>query len=192
MIEVRKSKQKALTGRQARAVRLVAEDEKSNQEIAQTLGVSRSAIDLWKTQTHFQEAVSAHIAKLQQNLERYSIARKDRRVAILDELLTRGLEVKKARAIAYKDKAPGGHTGLVVRQIRTVGVGETAKTVAEWSVDTGFIASMTSLLKAAKEETGKLELDININLAEELRDLLQIPIRVDVIEGSVLALERED
>jgi hypothetical protein len=143
----------SLNGKQVQAALLVAEDELTDQQIADRLDVSQRTLERWKLKPEFQTAVKAHIDRLQTELSRYSIARKDRRVAEYNERWHLLKQVREARA-ANPDvpDAQGGRTGLVVRQIELDRDGCEHEVFA---VDTGMLAEMRNLEKQAAVEVGQ-------------------------------------
>lgn len=151
----RRMTQKTLSGKQERAAVLVAEDELSNEDIARQCGVTRKTVDRWKTEPEFKARVSQIIRDLSENLERYAIARRDLRVAEYNERRRLLIEVRRQRAEQLKDEAPGGDTGLIVRQVKVIGGGRDAELVTEYAVDTGLLKAQLDLEKQAAIEAGQ-------------------------------------
>lgn len=60
-----------------------------------------------------------------------------------------------ARADAYAGEAPGSDTGLLVRQIRSVGRGDDYQVVEEWAVDTGLLAELRQVEQHTAKELGQ-------------------------------------
>jgi hypothetical protein len=52
-------------------------------------------------------------------------------------------------------KVPGGTTGLLVREIRSIGSGPTAKLIPEYSIDTGLLQEMRAHEAQAAKELGQ-------------------------------------
>lgn len=58
------------------------------------------------------------------------------------------------RAAAYRDIAPGGASGLLVRNVRTMGKGKNAKRIVEYTFDRALVSAMLECLKQAAIESG--------------------------------------
>jgi hypothetical protein len=77
-----------------------------------------------------------------------------KRVESLDDRWKRLKRVIEARAIDLKD-IPGGDTGLLVRQLKSVGFGENNQLVEEYAVDTGLLKEMRAHEEQAAKELGQ-------------------------------------
>jgi phage terminase small subunit len=60
-----------------------------------------------------------------------------------------------ARAEAYDGAAPGASTGLLARTYKQVGMGQAARLVEEWTVDTGLLAELRQLEQHTAKELGQ-------------------------------------
>jgi Helix-turn-helix of insertion element transposase len=154
VIETKVSKPRILTGRQTRAVLLLAEDEDSDEAIASKVGVGRTTLWKWKAWPEFQEAVQQHCAQLATDLSRYHIARRDKRMKALNDRWERAKRVIDARAEEHK-AIPGGDSGLLVRQIKVVGHGKDQVRIEEYVSDTGLMGEMRQTEKQAAVEAGQ-------------------------------------
>ncbi len=76
-----------LTAKQAHAARLIAEDELTDEAIAEQVGIARSTLALWKNNPDIQTAVTAH------------------REAFKDRALSEGFADKRARIAALNGSA---------------------------------------------------------------------------------------
>jgi hypothetical protein len=145
-----------LTTKQKRAAWLVAEDEKSLNEIALECAIAPRTLDYWIRKPAFAARVQEVRAELAANLSRYRIARKDRRVAALQDRWDR-----QHRIIAERAENPemqnvdGGSTGMMVRTLKVVGAGEFAQLVEEYGYDTGLDAAMRATEMQAAKESGQ-------------------------------------
>jgi hypothetical protein len=101
--------------------------------------------------------------------QRRGIARKDRRLAVLQETRNRLLRVIDERA-ADPDMAeiPGGKTGLIVRE-PVVSAGEFI--AYKYAVDTGTIRELRAVLEQAAKELGQLVEKHEHRVIRSLEDL---------------------
>lgn len=146
------SQESTLTGRQEKAAILLAADEISDEHIAAEAGVTRRQLDRWKKLEPFQQRVHEHIQELARNLERYSIARKDRRIAAMNDRWFRMLRLIDERAEdgTLPDDLAGNGTGLLVRSLK--GKDGDAE---EFQADTALLAELRQLEKQAAQEVGQ-------------------------------------
>lgn len=153
-----------------RAAVLLAEDELSDEQIAQRVGVCRRTLSYWKENPVFAAQVGDHIGQLQAAMLRYRVAKKRERIKVLDDLHTKMLTVIDERAEDLGDEAPGGSTGLLVRQLKQIGYGESARTVEEYAVDAGLVRELRAVHEQAAKELGqwvdKSEVDERTTMVE--------------------------
>lgn len=142
------------TAQRHRAALLLAEDELSDADIADQLGIARSTLAGWKTRPEFAAQVGDYVGELQARMLRYRIAKKRERVKTLDTLHAKLLTVIDERAEEGMH-APGAGTGLVVRQWKMIGVGRDAEVVEEFSVDNGTIRQIMAIEEQAAKELGQ-------------------------------------
>lgn len=162
-----------------RAAVLLAEDELSDRAIAENVGVSPRTLVDWKRHPDFAAQVGDHVGRLQAAMLRYRVAKKRHRLKVLDDLHTKLLTVVDERADQWAAQAEsvldeprtqkvyrevfggggdvpaGGGTGLVVRQIKQVGTGHSARIVEEFAVDTGTIREIRAIHEQAAKELGQ-------------------------------------
>lgn len=138
------------------AARLVAYDDLGDVAIAAQVGIGRTTLHRWKHHPEFRAAVGGVVEDLNRAMLRLSVAKKRRRLAVLDDLHTKALAVIDARA---KDDAlaefAGGETGLLVRQIKVVGTGPMAREVEEAAVDVGLMKEIRAIEEQAARELGQ-------------------------------------
>jgi|SRR5579884_153391 len=147
-----------LTAKQERAALLAAEDEISDDEIAAQCGIARSTLARWKDLPEFQARVRAHVDELGRALARYHIARRDKRMALLQERNNRLHQIVAERAEdPDMEDVPGGQTGYLVRTFKIVPQGDDnpAKIIPEYSVDTGLVSALNTVEKQAAQEAGQ-------------------------------------
>lgn len=145
-----------LSAKQERAAVLSAEDELSNGDIGRQCGVGRTTIVRWKAEPHFAAAVAAHIDRLSTEFQQFHIARREKRIAALDDRWQRLRQVVEARA-ADPEMAdvPGGASGLLIRTYKLAGTGPDAQLVPEYTVDTGLLREARAHEQQAAQEAGQ-------------------------------------
>ncbi len=174
-----------LTSKQIQAAALLAADEISDEAIAERLGVARKTLQRWRELPDFLDAMADHNHRVETAMLRLDIAKRHKRVAILNDLQNKMLTVIDERAAHYQvieienaitetdqrrmarvaaemfgttDETvvpPGGTTGIVVRQLKMVGSGMSAKIVEEFAVDTGLIKELRANQEQAAKELGQ-------------------------------------
>jgi hypothetical protein len=103
------------------------------------------------------------------------IARRERRVGVLNDLHNKMLQVIDERAKSKGMAAvPGGKTGIVTKTMKGIGKGEDFQAIEEYRVDTSTIAEIRDVQKQAAEELGQWirrteNLDLN-QLFERMSD----------------------
>jgi hypothetical protein len=115
--------EKTLTKKQEQAAAFVFDDKLSDEVIAEKIGINRKTLHRWKQLPAFAARVSELAQKAREAIAAKGIALKQNRLDSLVDLHKRMEQVIEERAAAYSD-APGGKTGLLVRQVRFVKVYE--------------------------------------------------------------------
>lgn len=109
----------------------------------------------WKQDPEFAAQVGDHIGQIQAAMMRHAIAKKYKRIGVLDDLHTKLLAVVEERGLAMTGEYAGTDTGLVVRQIKSIGTGPNTQTIEEYAVDTGTIREIRALHEQAAKELGQ-------------------------------------
>lgn len=141
-----------LKAKQHRAAILVAEDDLSDTAIAEAAGVSQRTLERWKRQPEFRTAVHEHIAVLATELERYSVARRDKRMAAYQSRWAKLHQLITARGDALADEVAGGDTGLVTKEIE---IGKDGTLIENYKTDTGLLTALLNLEKQAAMDAGQ-------------------------------------
>ena len=155
----------------ADAAFLLAVDELPDRDIAAKVGVDPGQIWRWKRHPEFAARVQKHRDELGECAQRYSIGRQASRLKALDDRWQRLQRIIEARAADPEmQKAAGGDTGLLVRQVKAVKVWEaegrdtadadcvpTKQTtlVEHFAVDTGLLRELREHEKQAAIEIGR-------------------------------------
>ncbi len=136
------------------AAELLGSQEFSLIEIAEKVGVSRQTLHNWRQNGEFLERVDDLRQATREEVRRHGIAIIERRVIALQDRWRRLQRVIEARG---EDMAhiPGGETGLLVRRIKSIGSGPTAREVEEYAVDTGLLNELREHEKHAAQELGQ-------------------------------------
>src|SRR5260370_35713047 len=123
------------------AAQLVADDRLTDREIAEQCGIDKATLERWKLQAAFKARVQAIVEAYTKRALKHGIARRERRIGVLNDLHNKVLQVIDERA-KTEDMAtvPGGITGIVTKTLKGIGKGEDFQTVAEYRVDTASIA----------------------------------------------------
>jgi len=144
------------TKKAERAARLVADDTLSDEQIAAKLRIARSTLSRWKAHPEFQARVRAIVSEYREAILAEGIADKQNRILALNERWRRLQQVIEERA---RDpdmaKVPGGKTGLLVRQLKSIGVGENNTVVEEYVVDVGLLRELRAHEQQAAQELGQ-------------------------------------
>jgi hypothetical protein len=168
-----------LTTRQEDAAKLVAADELSDKQIAEQAGISDRQLRTWKKLPAFSAAVAEHRAAWRETVMQQGIADQAKRVAALQDRWLRMRRVIDARAEDMADEVPGGETGLLVRQIKSIGFGANNQTVEEYAVDTGLLKELRAHEEQAAKELGQWvdkhedKIDVSTQFLNALREFGQ-------------------
>lgn len=150
------------TAQRERAALLVAEDELSDEKIAESCGVKRVTLYRWKQHPEFSERVAEHVTALEAEMLKYSIAKRRKRIAALDDRWQRMQQVIEARSLDMSGvdrdgipAIPGGITGLLVHQEKAIGTGQNQTIIDEYAVDTGLLRELRAHEEQAAKELGQ-------------------------------------
>src|ERR1044072_791547 len=138
-----------------RAAHLAVEDRLSDEEIAAAVGVDRRTFARWKLTEQFSQRRATILEETQEALVARGIAEKQNRVDAYSDRWERMRKVIEARGKEMASYAGGGATGLLVRQLKSIGKGEDAQVVEEYAVDTGLLKEMREHEKQAAQELGQ-------------------------------------
>ena len=134
---------------------LVAEDELSDEQIAERIGVHRTTLAAWKKDATFAGLVGDQVGRLNAAMLKLPIAKKRERLKTLDALHSKAIGVIEERAVSMADEAPGTSTGLMVRQTKIQSSGDGVTIVKEYSVDTALLREIRALEEQAAKELGQ-------------------------------------
>lgn len=168
------------TGERERAAVLCAEDAQSDREIADSLNIHPKTLASWKRHPDFQTRIAEEVDEIRKKALRFPIAKVTERVRTLNALRDDLFRVKEERAEEWAQLAQeldakpetekvfgemfggigtsvpaGAGTGLVVRQIKMVGSGPTARIVEEFGIDTSLFDRIIKAQDEAARELGQ-------------------------------------
>jgi hypothetical protein len=72
------------------------------------------------------------------------------------------------------EKVPGGKTGLLVRELKTIGVGKDQQIIQQFSVDGTLLKSALELETAAAKELGQLNENASASLEVTVKRIIGI------------------
>jgi len=142
--------------RRIKAAELVADDGKTNEQIASDCGVIRQTLDQWKRSPEFAARVKSILDDNRQKLRAEGLTNKQNRLDDLNDAHERLTQVIAERAAdSTMATVPGGTTGLIVRRWHQVETPDGKKSVPEYSVDVGTLKERRETAKQAAQELGQ-------------------------------------
>ena len=139
-----------------RAAELIAAGELSDPEIALEVGVHRETVWSWRDDAEFQIRIDFYRARITKAIDRRAISRIESRVNRANRDWLRLQRVMNERSLdPDMEKVPGGKTGVVVRQVKSIRVGEDYLRVDEFEVDTATLDMLLRHEKQVAQELGQ-------------------------------------
>jgi hypothetical protein len=140
------------------AAQLVAEDRLTDEKIAESLGVSRKTLHVWKQHPAFSARVTELESIWTNRALKNNLARREYRLAVLADQHGRCLAIRDARASdPSMADVPGGATGMLVRTYKGLGNGENARVVEEYAYDAALDREIRELQAQCAEELGQVQ-----------------------------------
>lgn len=144
------------TAQKEKTALLVAEDELTDTEICAEVGISaRQTLANWKKEEEFRARVKEHVEAFRALVRSRGIACLEKRVDALNDRWRRMKRVIAERAEEMDGEIAGGGTGLLVRDVKSVGNGPLAREVEVFAVDTGLLRELREHEKQAAQELGQ-------------------------------------
>lgn len=135
---------------------LLAEDRYPDRVIAEKLGISEQSLNKWKKEENFAARVAEITVAYADRALKFGLARRERRLQVLSDLHERVQTVIDERASdASMVSVPGGGTGLLVRNVKSVGKGEGCQIVNEYTVDTSLLRELRAIEEQIAKELGQ-------------------------------------
>jgi hypothetical protein len=175
------------TKKREKAAQLVAEDRLSDEKIAEQVEISKRTLERWKANPGFMARVEEIASAYAKRALRHGIARKERRVTVLNELHEKMLQVISERAES-PDLAdvPGGRTGLVTKMLKGIGKGDDFQVVEVYEVDTGTVKEIRALQEQVAEELGqKIERKETVDLNRLFEKMTPAELEAYAREGAL-------
>ena len=142
------------TAQREKAAALVAEDRQSDEQIAAEVGVDRRTLFNWRAAPEFKARVQETVDAYRAAVRARGIAIVENRVAAQQDRWERMQALIQARAETHRN-APGGETGLLVRQVKMIGSGPNAYEVEEYVFDAALTREIRELEKHTSQELGQ-------------------------------------
>lgn len=157
------------TAQKEEAALLVARDELSDEHIAGQLGIARKTLARWKKAPEFGQRVISIVEETRAALLASGISERCNRLDVLNDFWKRLRIVADERAAdPTMAKVPGGKTGLLVRTLRTIGSGEHAEKVEEFTIDGVLLKELRAGMEQAAKEIDGSDLDRRLAALEAL------------------------
>ena len=138
------------------AAMALAEDRLTDEQIAQSLGLSRASIAVWKRHPDFTQRIEDNRALLLKAVEAKGIADRRNRVNALNRRWEKMQQIIEERAAdpSMADVA-GGDTGLLAHSVKGVGSGTGVELIDVYEVDTGLLRELRAHEEQAAKELGQ-------------------------------------
>lgn len=136
-----------LTERQQKAARMVAEDERTDQQIADEIGINKVTLERWKQRPDFAAAVTAQREAFRDRALTEGFADKRARLKALD-----GLAQDIYRQVAVRGTADDPTAGLYREEVKIASNGET---VSYQVFDKALLDSLRGLFDDIAKEVGE-------------------------------------
>lgn len=139
------------------AAKLVAENEVSRERLCEMVGISLPTFYNWFRTPEFKAKVAEYQADIDAEMMRLPIAKKNVRVARLNDLQRRLELVVTDREEAYSqdEQVIGGRSGAIVKQYKSVGYGKESRIVEEHAFDAALFREIRAIDEQAAKELGQ-------------------------------------
>lgn len=139
-----------------KAALLVALDELTNNKIAEEADVTNKTLWQWKQKPEFQSRVDEHQKAIFERIRRHGLGTADNRVKHMQrrhELLNQ-ITAERSASPEMED-VPGGKTGLLVHNVKSVGAGMSAERVDLYEVDAALLKEQRDIERQIAQELGQ-------------------------------------
>jgi transposase-like protein len=145
---------------QIEAARMIAEADLTQREIARRLGVDEQTLSRWKHDPLFLAKIQEHTDELEDSIRRTFVAQRHKRIERLLAMVQRLETVMSERGLEFEDaqdleRSGGGHTGVVVRQYKSIGSGPTAEVRVEYMTDATLLREYRAYCEHLARELGQ-------------------------------------
>jgi hypothetical protein len=187
-------------------MRPIHQPKRSDQVIAEEIGVSRATITRWKRDPEFDAMKQDARGKIIADALRLPIAQKHDRIRRLNDLYESYWEIRRLRGETYAQSAdspeeaarrvfgtntpPWAATGMMLAQPK---ISANGTIVTEWAFDKALDSAIKEAMKQAAQETGQWEETINHNhTINEYQDARLASLSVADLEAIDSILAGED
>ena len=138
---------------------MLADGQRSNEEIAARVGVTASALIRWRRESpEFRARIDEHVAAFRKRITSEGLATKENRIALSKSRAAAIRGVIRARGqLESMQSAPGDsiiQKGIQCLEIRSIGSGDLAREVEEYRIDTGTLAEERACMRQIAIEMG--------------------------------------
>jgi hypothetical protein len=133
---------------------------------AELCGITERTLERWKKEPEFSERVKAIVLAYSERALRGGLARREKRVAVLNDMHDRMLTVIDERAEDVgMQVVPGGKSGLITKQLKGIGKGEDFQVVEVYEVDTALVRELRATQEQIAKELGQWveKRDVKVN-----------------------------
>lgn len=138
------------------ALELLAAGDLTERDIADQIGISTRQLNRWIENEDFRARLAVETERIDQRIRNRGIARLIKRVEGYAERRDRLNKIISERAASPQmQNVPGGQTGLLVHEIKSVRVGEQWELVDEYTLDAALLRELREHEKQAAMELGQ-------------------------------------
>jgi len=169
--------------RQEKAAILVAEDYQTDEQIAESIGITRKTLFVWKKKPGFAARVEEIAVLLSEQALKQGISRRERRLAVQNETHNKLLTVIAERAKdAELQTVPGGKTGLVIKTVKGIGKGEDFRVVEQYQTDTDTIKAILAIHEQTAKELGQVVERVEIEEKDKYASMTDDQLQARLLE----------
>lgn len=144
------------TKQRERAAALIAKGELTMEQIADEIDCGVATLYRWKDNEEFIKRVAENVAKIREAVLSQEIGEVYKRVSRLNKRWQQIDQLITARASDPRMMdIPGGSTGLLCHELKSIGGGENAQVVDVYRFDAALIKEERELAKQAAQECGQ-------------------------------------
>jgi phage terminase small subunit len=175
-----------LTGKQhAFVAAYLGEANRNATEAARMAGYKHPQVQ--GTQNLQKLSVSQAIAEWRDEIKSHAITLQEYRIARIADLEQRCALIIAERADEMAGEAPGGASGLLVRQKKVIRSGDDVTIEYQYVVDTGLIKELRELLKHAAIETGQWTENKNVRLTTTDEYIVEVSQKYGIDPAALIA-----
>jgi hypothetical protein len=157
-----------------RAAFLLAEDELSDEQIADEVGVARNTLATWKRHPAFRVKLLEFVQAVETEIVHIGITRKRNRIARLQKMVDRLEALIEARALDDSYGAPGQSTGLVITKPVMSAKGDAIE--YEHKFDAAIVREYRATLEMVAKELGQLSEKVELQQESIVRTYVGVNI----------------